>query len=430
MESTSVDSPCPLPASLPSPLLRLALISPDSLTGYATQLQQALLNILHAQKKPSTPSALTDIAASLPALDAVSLYIQLPEESTPDFVYRLQQGALPQHISLPHLSSSSTHSLQHFDDHDDDADDEADEADDGEDDGQRVHHERHYDEQGNGEEEVDEDEEQEDEVRSWRVVDQTVSMYSRQWRSPSDEESVDEPDECEVEESEKEKDGQLPFAPFTPRHLRLHDDTDATVEVLSESEKEREAGYAGGLEQQDDEKKEADADREIALSVLQTVQNGLARLASQHRRDEADADEAEATAHSARQLQPLPPTYFHTSSDAHDSPVLSSSTVPPLDLSRLLSNGCHHINLLLYDGVREDIAFSLLLSSCNNSARSSNCNPSSAQPPTQPHPQPTTSHPPSSSSTTAGRYSTAANKVRTAETSHSLQTMTSFIHQV
>ena len=318
-----------------APRVRLALIAPDSLTGYATQLQQALLNTLHAQKEEAErPSNHADSDSSLPSLDVVSLYIQLPEESTADFIYRLQQGALPQHISLPHLGGSQ--SLQHFDDHDD-VDDEADE-----------HQEQEQ-------VEADEEEEEEAEVRSWRVVDESVPAYSREWSSPSDED-----DEDEVEANECDEDNELPFPPLTPRHLRLHEDVEgeepATVELLSESEPEQEAAHDDAV-QHNDEQLEAEADREIALSVLQTVQNGLARLASQQQRDEAEADATEASAQPAQQ-PPSSPTCFHSTTDLHPPPAASSSSVPPLDLSRLLSSGGHHINLLLYDGIREDIAFS------------------------------------------------------------------------
>ena len=322
-----------------SPRLHLALIAPDSLTGYATQLQQSLLNILHAQKDDGEhTAALAATAASLPPLDVVSLYIQLPEESTADFIYRLQQGALPQHISLTHISGP--HSLQHFDDNED-AEEDADDHD----------YEREEDEHAEGSE-------AEEEVRSWRVVDESVPAYSREWHSPSDEESVDE-DEAETEEYNDEH--EMPLPPLTPRHLRLHEDKEgeeqASVELLSDSDSEREAEHEADVEQ-GEEGKEAEAGRQTALSVLQTVQHGLARLASQHRRDEAEADETEATAHPIQQPRTLSPAFFHSDLHAHDPPAVSSSSVPPLDLSRLLSSGSHHINLLLYDGVREDIAFS------------------------------------------------------------------------
>ena len=339
--SPSSSAACAL--STASPHLRLALIAPDSLTAYATQLQQALLAILHAQKHDTEQSsAAAAVDTSLPLLDVVSLYIQLPEESTTDFIYRLQQGALPQHISLPHLASS--HSLQHFDDDNDDVDDEAD---------QQQQQEELEDE---GRDEAEGEEVEEEDVRSWRVVDEAVPVYSRDWSSPSDEDSADE-----EETGEYDEDDEMPFPPLTPRHLRLHEDQDgdepATVELLSGSDKEVEAVHADGVDPSD-ERKEADADREIGLSVLQTVQTGLARLASQHRLDEAEADETEATAHSARSSHTLSPTLFHSDLIAHDPPTVPHSSVPPLDLSRLLSSGGHHINLLLYDGVREDIAFS------------------------------------------------------------------------
>ena len=357
--TTMSSMPLSSAVSAPPPL-HLALIAPDSLTGYATQLQQALLNILHAQKlhteQPAVALAETASSSSLPLLDVVSLYIQLPEESTTDFVYRLQQGALPQHLSLPHLSNSRhAEHLQHFDDHDDDDDD--DDETEAEDQGQQQQQQQHHHQDEHG----DEDEE-EGEVRGWHVVDGAIPAYSRQWRSPSDEDSADE-QEVQVGAGEElgqsielEDDTQLPFVPFTPRHLRLHEDTEggepATVELLSESE----SAVDDSFEDEEDEQKAEYADREIALSVLQTVQYGLARLASQQRRDEAEADEAEAEAHSARQSHA---PHLDSDPDSHDSPVLSSSAVPvpPLNLSRLLSGGSHHINVLLYDGIREDVCF-------------------------------------------------------------------------
>ena len=322
------------PPPSPPARLRLALIAPDSLIGYATQLQQALLNILHAQKDDVEQSALAATATSLPALDVVSLYIQLPEESTGDFIYRLQQGALPQHIRLPHLSDRLA--LQHFDDDDDEPED--------------------VDEREEADEEAGEPAAEEVEERSWRVVDESLPAYRREWHSPSDEESAEDDNEGEADEYDEQPD--IVFPPLTPRHLRLHADGDgeqsAMVELLSESETEREAVH----DDVGDESKEADVDREQAISVLQTVQSGLARLASQRRREEKEADETEATAHSARRFQTLSPALFHSGLDAHEPPAVSPAPVPPLDLSRLLSSGSHHINLLLYDGVREDIAFS------------------------------------------------------------------------
>ena len=328
---SSADSATPA-----SPHLRIALIAPDSLTGYATQLQQALLSLLHAQKTDaSTPlahSLLADTAAavpSLPLLDVVSLYIQLPEESTADFIYRMQQGALPQHISLPHLTHS--HELQHFDDDDEDEEEE--------------------EEEDEAEAEEAARDEEDGEVRSWRVVEESVPAYSREWHSPSDEESEDEDeDEAEAEQLQDEQHSMM-FPPLTPRHLRLHEEP-AVVQLLGDSEAEREAV------ERSDERKEADSDGATALSVLQTVQNGLARLASQHRRDEWEADETEATAQSARGLRALSPALFQPEAADLEQPAAPSSSVPPLDLSRLLSSGSHHVNLLLYDGVREDIAFS------------------------------------------------------------------------
>ena len=320
-----------LPPLLPSPPtppagLHLALIAPDSLTWYASQLHQAFLHTLchqREQRQRTQPdvAAETEVdveddddercihpspvahkavqqspsstAEELPHLSQVALYIHLPEEATMDFIVRLQQGALPRGLLEQHIGGASRLLHQHEEEEEeedvDDDDEDGQQLREGKEGEQEAHSPDADEEQAASDEQRDGEEDGADEVSGelhWRAMDGVVGA-GRVSSAASESSSS----------AASEDDGGQSFTPplaplFTPRH---HPDPSQPTQERMEA---------------------------------------TATLPSHPHVHQQPQAEAEAPPASARE-QPI---------------------VPPLDLFRLFPAACH-VNLLLYDGLREDIAF-------------------------------------------------------------------------
>ena len=292
--------------------LRLALVAPDSLTTYATQLHQSLLHILHRQRvhrERSLTEAATESeretededephcvpAEQLPVLSQVSLYIHMPEEATVDFIVRLQQGALPRGLLEQRIGAL------HGREDEDDYDLHADERDDDEEDEDELA--LHEEDPAIVQDPPADEREDDDSGPTWRVIDSALSAEDGEDFSDAQSQSL-----------------TPPVAPlFTPRHRSEH------------------------LQQRIDTTAPPPPPAPDA-NQARTVDHPAATQADSPRLSQSPADSG-LSATTAERRPPLPP------------PSSACPAIPPLELFRLFPS-CWHINLLLYDGLREDIAFS------------------------------------------------------------------------
>ena len=347
--------------------LHLTLIAPDSLTLYASQLHQAFLNTLHRQHEQRHRTQ-PDVAADteldaeddddspphphhqraqqphplstdeLPILWQVSLYIHLPEEATVDFIARLQQGALPRGLFEQHIAAARS---RHRGVEEDVGEEEED--------GPQLSGEAREEQEGDEEESVDADEDRaEDDHGDGEEEESSEAIEELSWRAMdgrafSAGSASSSSSEFSSTAHSEDDDGQSvtpPLAPmFTPRHR------------CTDTEQRHPRDWAGAAADSSSSHHELQQAADAAASEAPTERDDGGQRLPRGLFAACDLSQSSDHWHAAA------PAGGGGGVDDPPQVFAREPLVPPLDLFRLFP-AAYHVNFLLYDGLREDIAFS------------------------------------------------------------------------